>query len=82
MLAMVALGRQVWAPLSLSALEKEQMGFLLALGSAGLPGEEGALPALQKSSCQASPKGILVRDILESFEPSIRRDRKPYPALQ
>lgn len=46
-------------PLSLSALEKEQMGFLLALGSAGVAGEEGALPASKKGGCEASPRGIL-----------------------
>lgn len=47
-------------PLSLGAPEKEQMGFLLALGSAGVAGEEGALPALQKGECEGkSPRGFL-----------------------
>lgn len=57
MMAVVALGRELWALMSLSAPEKEQMGFLMALGSAGMAGEEGALPVLQKGECEGKPRG-------------------------
>lgn len=57
MMAIVALGRQLWALTSLSAPEKEQMGFLLALGFAGVAGEGEALSALQKGECERKPRG-------------------------
>lgn len=56
MMAMVALDRQLWALTSLSAPEKEQIGFLLALGFAGVAGEEGAPSALEKGECERKPQ--------------------------
>lgn len=64
MMAMVAVGRELWALMSLSAPEKEQMGFLMALGSAGMAGEEGHCLFCRSVSVRASLKGILVRDNL------------------
>lgn len=46
--------------LSLSALEKGQVGFWVALGPAGAAGEEAPSPALQKDECERkSPRGFL-----------------------
>lgn len=58
-MAMVALGRQLWAPTESQCPGEgeEQMGFLLALASAGVAGEEGAVPALQKGECGGKPQG-------------------------
>lgn len=43
--------------LSLSALEKGQVVFWVALGPAGVAGEEASLPALQRMSVRASTQG-------------------------